>query len=96
MATDSSILAWRIPRTEEPGWLQSMGRRESDVTDLFNAHTHTRAHTHTPTPPHPHQRVIAGYLRNARLTHSLRSESVMTCTVPTNVDYGHRFSPHLY
>jgi len=25
MATYSSILAWRIPRTEEPGGLQSMG-----------------------------------------------------------------------
>ena len=25
MATHSSILAWRIPRTEEPGKLQSMG-----------------------------------------------------------------------
>ena len=25
MATDSSILAWKIPRTEEPGRLQSMG-----------------------------------------------------------------------
>ena len=25
MATHSSILAWRIPRTEEPGILQSMG-----------------------------------------------------------------------
>ena len=25
MATHSSILAWRIPWTEEPGWLQSMG-----------------------------------------------------------------------
>ena len=25
MATNSSILAWRIPRTEEPGGLQSMG-----------------------------------------------------------------------
>ena len=25
MATHSSILAWRIPRTEEPGELQSMG-----------------------------------------------------------------------
>ena len=25
MATPSSILAWRIPRTEEPGGLQSMG-----------------------------------------------------------------------
>ena len=25
MATHSSVLAWRIPRTEEPGRLQSMG-----------------------------------------------------------------------
>ena len=25
MATHSSILTWRIPRTEEPGRLQSMG-----------------------------------------------------------------------
>ena len=25
MATYPSIVAWRIPRTEEPGWLQSTG-----------------------------------------------------------------------
>ena len=25
MATQSSILSWRIPQTEEPGGLQSMG-----------------------------------------------------------------------
>ena len=29
MTTHSSIVAWRIPRTEEPGWLQSM---ELDTT----------------------------------------------------------------
>ena len=28
MATDSSILAWRIPWTEEPGGLQSMGSQK--------------------------------------------------------------------
>ena len=32
MATHSSILAWRIPWTEEPGGLQSMGHKESDRT----------------------------------------------------------------
>ena len=32
MATHSSILAWRIPGTEEPGRLQSMGWQESDMT----------------------------------------------------------------
>ena len=33
-ATHSSILAWRIPWTEEPGGLQSMGHRESDTTEV--------------------------------------------------------------
>ena len=33
MATHSSILAWRIPWTEEPGGLQSMGFTESDMTE---------------------------------------------------------------
>ena len=33
MATHSSILAWEIPWTEEPGGLQSMGvAKESDMT----------------------------------------------------------------
>ena len=32
MATHSIILAWRIPWTEEPGRLQSMGSQESDTT----------------------------------------------------------------
>ena len=31
MATHSSILAWKIPWTEESGGLQSMGCKESDV-----------------------------------------------------------------
>ena len=29
MAVHSNILAWRIPRTEEPGGLQSMGSQKS-------------------------------------------------------------------
>ena len=29
MATHSSIFAWRIPRTEEPGGLQSTGSQRS-------------------------------------------------------------------
>ena len=32
IATYSSILAWRIPWTEEPGGLQSMGCKEADMT----------------------------------------------------------------
>ena len=39
MATDSSILAWRIPGTEEPGGLPSMGlhRVGHDYSDLAAA-----------------------------------------------------------
>ena len=32
MATHSSILAWRIPWTEEPGELHPMGSQELDTT----------------------------------------------------------------
>ena len=32
MATHSSILAWKIPWTDEPGGLQSMQLQESDMT----------------------------------------------------------------
>ena len=32
MATHSSVLAWKIPWTEEPGKLQSMGSQEPDTT----------------------------------------------------------------
>ena len=39
MATHSSILAWRIPCTEEPGGLQSMGHIKLDMTECL---THTQ------------------------------------------------------
>ena len=38
MATHSSTLAWRIPWTEEPGRLQSMGSLESDTTEQLPFH----------------------------------------------------------
>ena len=34
MATHSSILAWRIPWTEEPGRLSPQGHKESDMTEV--------------------------------------------------------------
>ena len=33
MATHSSILVWRIPWTEEPGGLQSMGCKQLDTAE---------------------------------------------------------------
>ena len=39
MATHSSILAWRIPWTDELGGLQSQGCKESDMTERLSKHT---------------------------------------------------------
>ena len=38
VAPHSSTLAWKIPWTEEPGGLQSMGSRLSDFTFTFHFH----------------------------------------------------------
>ena len=43
MAIHSSILAWKILWTDEPGGLQSNGLQESDMIE------HTRTHTHAHT-----------------------------------------------
>ena len=40
MATDSSILAWRIPGTEEPGGLQPMGSQRVGHDWATNTHFH--------------------------------------------------------
>ena len=42
MATHSSILAWRIPWTEEPGSLQSIGHTELDTTEVTGHEHHGR------------------------------------------------------
>ena len=36
MAAHSSILAWKIPWTVEPGRLPSLGRKESDTTERLH------------------------------------------------------------
>ena len=43
METHSSILAWRIPWTEELADDSSWGKKESDTTEQLSMHTHTRA-----------------------------------------------------
>jgi len=42
MATHSRVLAWKIPWTEEPGRLQSMGSKRDTIEWL--THTHTCMH----------------------------------------------------
>ena len=43
MGTHSSILAWRVPWTEEPGRLQSMGSQRARHEWSNSARTHARA-----------------------------------------------------
>ena len=47
MATHSSILAWRIPWTEEPGRVHSMGSQRVGHSWGTNTQTHTHRHTHS-------------------------------------------------
>ena len=55
MDTHSSILAWRIQWTEEPGGIQSMGMQsqtglnDSACTIILYTYTHTNTHTHAQT-----------------------------------------------
>ena len=44
MAIHSSILAWKIPWTEEPGEQQSMGLQRVRHNWVTNTHTHTHTH----------------------------------------------------
>ena len=54
MATHSSILAWKIPWTEEFGGLQSQGGKESDTTetepDICVSSSTLQAHCISPVP----------------------------------------------
>ena len=50
MATHSSILAWRIPWTEEPGWVTDHGvGKELDMTEQLTEYTHTSTHPYPKT-----------------------------------------------
>ena len=41
MAMLPSVVAWKTPRTEEPGGLQSVGLQRVDVTERMNTFTIT-------------------------------------------------------
>ena len=43
MSTHYSILAWRIPLTEEPGRLQCMCSQELGTTEQLSTHTHANS-----------------------------------------------------
>ena len=45
MATYSSILAWRILWTEEPGGLYGVAKGQTKLSNWTHTHTHTHTHT---------------------------------------------------
>ena len=47
MATHSSVLAWRIPGTGEPGGCRLRGRTESDTTEATQQQQCSIARTHS-------------------------------------------------
>ena len=59
MATHSSILAWRISWTDEPGRLESMGSQESDTTQRLNHHHH---HQNGYNQPWPTMEILSSFL----------------------------------
>ena len=54
MGSLSSILAWKIPWTEEPVCYSPCCCKESDATERTWACAFARAHTHTHTHTHTH------------------------------------------
>ena len=54
MATHSSVLAWRIPWTEEPGRLQSIGSQSfgHDWSDLARMHAWSHSFVHSSIDEH--------------------------------------------
>ena len=45
----AGILAWQIPRSEEPSALRPWDHKELDVTEWLRARVHAHTHTHTHT-----------------------------------------------
>ena len=57
MATHSNILAWRIPWTEEPGGLQSMGSQRVRYDWTINTHSHSIQSVLLITAKNPEQNI---------------------------------------
>ena len=57
MTTQSSIFAWKVPRTEEPGRLRPRGRKELDTIE--------RLHFLLTTSPEDHFQFFSMLLRSS-------------------------------
>ena len=75
MATRSSILAWKIPWTEDPGWLQSVGVAGSDTTEWLT-HTDNSTEIWSPDARQPQDRQLNGVSSHRGLWYSREDEQV--------------------
>ena len=73
MASHSSVLAWRIPWTEEPGGLQSMRLQELDMTEqLSTQHAQSMKRLHSKVPGE-------SLVKKENLCHRLRFSTIADC-----------------
>ena len=79
MAICSSILAWRIPWSEDLGRLQTMGLQR--VGHDWETNTHTYTHTHTHTHTHTRCRAVGG--RECVVKDSLLNSQLGSCLSPS-------------
>ena len=84
MAIYSSIPAWRIPWTEEPDELQSMGLQRVRHNWMTNIHTQTNTHTHSCTHAHIYIPVqfSCSVMSDSLWTHGLQ-HARLPCPSPT-------------
>ena len=87
IATHSSILAWEILWTEEPGRLQSMGHKESDTTAQLSL---SQGLSICETTQEVHVRYY--YLGTAERSHR-KGYGGGVCSQPHRVLLGYKVSP---
>jgi len=91
MATHSSVLAWRIPWTKEPGRLQSMGSQRAGHSWKWLTHTIDSYYTHQRHPPPQVVRLYSRYWLSCLIQFKARWKlqcvlccAVLSCSVMSN------------
>ena len=84
-ATHSSILAWRIPLTEEPGRLIPWGGKEWDTTAQLALYSCLHTHTHTHTHPYTAGNTARLMMKSGSLRRTKTANSVVQDQMPTGL-----------
>ena len=91
IATHSSVLAWRIPWTKEPGRLQSMGSQRAGHSWKWLTHTIDSYYTHQKHPPPQVVRLYSRYWLSCLIQFKARWKlqcvlccAVLSCSVMSN------------